>query len=91
MTTNPAELERLFAPQFDLVAVSGGELTYFYSPTPGDPEVRHVRREGLTQLAGEVRVLSPAWRPNSILPNLAPSTSVSEEPVPPVNRIPISE
>lgn len=91
MTTSLAELERLFGPQFDLTAVSGGELTYFFSPTPGDPEIRHVRREGLPDLANQVRVLAPAYRPHSILPNLGPSTSVGHELVPPNVITPIEE
>lgn len=91
MTTPVSELERLFAPQFDLVEISGGELSYVFSQVPEQPELRHVRREDLPTLAEAVRILQPAYRVNSILPNLAPSTSTSFEPAQPLFQLPVSE
>lgn len=82
MSTNPAELERLFAPQFDLAEVNQGILTYFWWEDVNQPELRHTTRASLPTLAQEVRVISPAFRPNSALPMLAPSTSDAYEPVP---------
>ena len=82
MSTKLQDLERLFEPQFSLAVVNNGILTYFWWEDVNQPELRHTTRWELPELAKAVRVINPPFRPNSVLPMLAPATSTGEEPVP---------
>lgn len=85
MSTNLAALELLFQPQFSLAEVNDGILSYFWWGDVNQPELRHTTRAELATLAQQVRVITPPFRPNTILPMLAPASTTSEEPIVPDN------
>ena len=87
VTTLLSDLRDLFEPQLAL-GVNDGILSYYFSLRPGEIELKHITIEGLAELADQVRVLTPAWRPGTILPNLGPAGSDSREQVPPKLRQP---